>query len=138
MLDTYDTLFAQNTPMVNLRMKDIGNELKQRASWRAAVGDGQVTAYRIGDTVTVESPGGVAVPATMPDGTTRAGSAFGEAYAGERSGWTPAAEPLTLTLPQSAASTTAPGTGGSVPATAPAPDARVPEGVAEPVLPAGS
>ncbi|MGW6731491.1 hypothetical protein [Streptomyces sp. NPDC055013] len=138
-LDTYDTLFAQNTPLVNLRMKDIGNELKQRASWRTAVGDGQVTAYRIGDTVTVESPDGVTVPATMPEGTTRAGSAFGEAYAGERSGWTtPAAEPLTLTLPHSAASSTAPGTGGSALATDPAPDARVPEGVAEPVLPAGN
>ncbi|WP_328419597.1 hypothetical protein [Streptomyces sp. NBC_00443] len=138
-LDTYDTLFAQNTPMVNLRMKDIGNELKQRASWRAAVGDGQVTAYRIGDTVTVESPDGVAVPATVPEGTTRAGSAFGQAYAGERSAWTtPAAEPLTLALPQPAASSTAPGAGGSAPATDPAPDARVPEGVAEPVLPAGS
>ncbi|WP_369275454.1 hypothetical protein AB5J55_40700 [Streptomyces sp. R11] len=138
-LNTYDTLFAQNTPMVNLRMKDIGNELRQRASWRAAVGDGQVIAYRIGDTVTVDSPGGVSVPATMPEGTTQAGSAFGEAYAGERSGWTTqAAEPLTLTLPQPAASSTAPGTGGSAPATDPAPDARVPEGVAEPVLPAGN
>lgn len=138
-LDTYGTLFAPNTPLVNLRMKDIGNELKRRASWRTAVADGHVTAYRIGDTVTVETPAGVDVPATMPEGTTRDGAAFGEAYAGERSAWTAAtATPLALTLPQSAAPSTATATDGSAPVTAPAPDARVPEGVAEPVSPTGS
>ncbi|MFH0521418.1 hypothetical protein ACHBTE_30085 [Streptomyces sp. M41] len=138
-LDTYDTLFAQNTPLVNPRMKAIGTELKRRAAWRSAVDDGQVTAYRIAGTVTIDSPAGVDVPATMPEGTTRAGSAFGEAYAGERSAWTAASTtPLTLTLPQSAAPSTATGTGGSAPATDPAPDTRVPEGVADPVPPAGS
>ena len=54
------------------------------------------------------------------------------------SGWTPAATALTFTLPQSAASSTAIGSGGSAPADDPAPDARVPEGGAEPVSPAGS
>lgn len=138
-LDTYGTLFAQNTPLVNLRMKDIGNELKRRATWRSTVDGGQVTAYRIGDTVTVESPAGVDFPATMPEGTTRDGSAFGEAYADERSAWTAAtATALTLTLPQSAAPSAGTGTGGSAPVTAPAPDVRVPEGVAEPVSPTGS
>jgi hypothetical protein len=139
-LDAYATLFAENTPVVNPRMKDIGVELQRRAAWRAAVRDGQVTAYRVGDTVTVEGPDGVAVPATMPDGTTRSGAAFGEAYAGDRSGWTaPSAAPLTLTLPTSAAASTAPGADGSTPATDPAPATRVPEGVADPVSPgAGS
>ncbi|MGX1128250.1 hypothetical protein RKD49_000440 [Streptomyces glaucescens] len=135
-LDTYATLFAENTPVVNLRMKDIGVELQRRAAWRAAVRDGQVTAYRVGDTVTVEGPDGVAVPATVPDGTTRAGAAFGEAYAGERSGWTASsAAPLTLTLPASAAPSTAPGADGSTPATGPAPATRVPAGVTDPVSP---
>ncbi|CAL9376098.1 hypothetical protein SUDANB6_00960 [Streptomyces sp. enrichment culture] len=138
-LDTYDTLFAENTPVVNLRMKEIGKELQRRAAWRAAMQNGQVTAYRVGDTVTVDGPDGVAVPATMPQGTTRAGTAFGEAYAGERSGWTdPGTAPLTLTLPassSSSSSSTAPGTDGSTPATDPAPITRVPQGVAEPVLP---
>ncbi|MFD7436369.1 hypothetical protein [Streptomyces sp. NPDC059861] len=139
-LDTYDTLFTQNTPLVNLRMADIGTELQRRAAWRTAVRDGQVTAYRIGTTVTVEGPEGVAVPATMPEGTTRAGSAFGEAYAGDRSGWTASADaPLTLTLPASATTSTAPDPGGSAPAGESAPDTRVPEGVAEPLTPgAGS
>jgi hypothetical protein len=136
-LHTYDTLFTENTPVVNPRMKDIGSELRRRAAWGAAVQSGQVTAFRIGGTVTVEGPDGVAVPATMPEGTTRAGSPFGEAYAGERSGWTSSAtSPLTLTLPSSAATTTATDAGGSAPATGPAPDTRVPEGVAVPVSPA--
>ncbi|GHG12704.1 hypothetical protein [Streptomyces zaomyceticus] len=139
-LDSYNTLFAANTPVVNLRMADIGQELRRRAAWRSAVRDGLVTAYRIGGTVTVEGPSGVAVPATMPEGTLRAGSAFGETYAGERSAWTSAAgAPLTLALPSPAvpagATSTATGTGGAAPAAAPAPAARVPEGVAEAVPP---
>ncbi|MFE1462877.1 hypothetical protein ACFW6M_17480 [Streptomyces nigra] len=138
-LDGYEELFAADTPLVNLRMKAIGAELARRAAWRTAVDDGQVTAYRIGDTVTVDAPAGVDVPATMPDGTTRSGTAFGQAYAGHRSGWTdPATGPLTLTLPTSAAPSTAAGTDGSTPATDPAPDARVPEGVAEHIPPTGS
>ncbi|QIP88114.1 hypothetical protein GLX30_33445 [Streptomyces sp. Tu 2975] len=136
-LQTYDALFAENTPVVNPRMKDIGSELRRRAAWHSAVQSGQVTAYRIGGTVTVEGPDGVAVPATMPEGTTRAGSPFGEAYAGERSGWTSSVTaPLTLTLPPSAAPSTATDAVGSAPATGPAPGTRVPEGVAEPVSPA--
>ncbi|HZF87809.1 hypothetical protein [Streptomyces sp.] len=140
-LDTYAALFAPNTPVVNERMKDIGAELRRRAAWRAAVRDGQVTAYRVGGTVTVEGPAGAAVPATMPEGTARAGAAFGEAYAGERSGWTAAAAAqLVLTLPVAPLS---PGTGaagsGTAPATVPAPDTRLPAGVAEPLTPgAGS
>ncbi|WP_086738534.1 hypothetical protein [Streptomyces glaucescens] len=140
-LDTYDALFAENTPVVNERMRDIGAELQRRAAWRTAVRDGQVTAYRVGDTVTVEGPAGVAIPATVPAGTTRAGAAFGEAYAGGRSGWTATATaPLVLTLPATPDSpATATGTGGTAAATAPAPDTRLPAAVAEPLTPgAGS
>ncbi|MCP9985423.1 hypothetical protein LUX01_00635 [Streptomyces sudanensis] len=135
-LTSYRALFADDTPVVNLRMRDIGEELRRRAAWRAAVQDGKVAAYRIGGTVTVEAPGGTAVPATAPEGTARDGSAFGESYAGARSGWTsPGAAPLVLTLP-AAAPAAAPAPDGAAPATAPAPYARVPEGVAEPVSPA--
>ncbi|MEU9297947.1 hypothetical protein [Streptomyces sp. NPDC048266] len=135
-LDGYDALFAANTPVVNLRMKAIGQELRQRAAWRAAVQGGLITAYRVGGTVTIEGPGGLAVPATAPEGTLRAGSAFGESYAGERSGWTSlTGAALTLALPSAAVPAT--GTGGSAPApvSAPAPAARVPEGVAGAVPP---
>ncbi|MFC8954728.1 hypothetical protein ACFT8P_19140 [Streptomyces sp. NPDC057101] len=137
-LDGYDALFAANTPVVNLRMKAIGQELRQRAAWRAAVQGGLITAYRVGGTVTIEGPGGLAVPATAPEGTLRAGSAFGESYAGVRSGWTSlTGAALTLALPSAAVPAT--GTGGSAPAPvsapAPAPAARVPEGVADAVPP---
>ncbi|WP_393100840.1 hypothetical protein [Streptomyces sp. LN325] len=103
-LNAYSGLFADNTPVVNLRMKDIGIELQRRAAWKTAVGAGQVTAYRIGNTVTVQAPAGVAVTATMPAGTTNGAGGFGSAYAGEVSGWTASAGvPLTLTLPSAAA-----------------------------------
>jgi hypothetical protein len=132
-LDGYEALFADSTPVVNPRMKDIGAELQRRADWQAALRAGQVTAYRIGDTVTVEAPDGVDVTATVPTGTTLAGTAFGTAYAGARSGWTPSAgTPLDLTLPASASAPPADST-GSAPVTAPAPDTRVPAGVTEQV-----
>ncbi|MGV9451712.1 hypothetical protein [Streptomyces sp. NPDC003635] len=131
-LEGYASLFAADTPVVNPRMKDIGVELQRRAAWRTALDAGQVTAYRIGDTVTVEAPEGVPVTATMPDGTTLAGAAFGEAYAGERSGWTAAAgAPISLGLPSSAAAVSG-GTADSAPVTSPAPETFVPEGTKEP------
>ncbi|MFI1443555.1 hypothetical protein [Streptomyces fructofermentans] len=134
-LDGYAGLFADSTPVVNLRQKDIGAELKRRAAWKAAVAAGQVTAHRVGDTVTVEAPAGVAVPATMPTGTSRAGSGFGSAYAGGLSGWTTSAgTPLTFDLPASAtppaATEESPGQSS---ATRSAPRTRVPAGVREPV-----
>ncbi|WSQ14178.1 hypothetical protein OG604_44140 [Streptomyces sp. NBC_01231] len=132
-LDGYDALFADNAPVVNLRMKDIGIELRRRAAWQAALKDGQVTAYRIGDAVTVQAPDGLAVTATAPTGTTLGGTAFGSAYAGGTSGWTPSAgTPLTLALPASA-TTPAAEAAAPAPATDPAPDTRVPAGVTEQV-----
>ncbi|MFF7635665.1 hypothetical protein ACFZB9_21295 [Kitasatospora sp. NPDC008050] len=90
-LGTYKSLYAANTPMVNMRESQIGTELQQRSAWSAAVAAGKVTAYRIGNTVTVQAPAGVQVEATMPAGTTQqqllGSSAFGTAYAGTLSGW---------------------------------------------------
>ncbi|MEU8472899.1 hypothetical protein AB0F30_34340 [Streptomyces sp. NPDC029006] len=132
-LDGYDALFADNTPVVNLRMKDIGVELQRRAAWRTAVQAGQVTAYSIGDTVTVQGPNGAAVPATLPAGTTRGTTAFGTAYAGAVSGWTASAgSALTFTLPSSATAPAATA-GTTAAATAPAPHTRIPAGVTEQV-----
>jgi hypothetical protein len=132
-LDGYEALFTEDTPVVNPRMRDIGTELRRRADWQAALRAGEVTAHRIGDTVTVDAPDGLAVPATLPTGAKLAGAAFGEAYAGAVSGWTPSTgEPLTLTLPASAPPPAA-DPGGPAPATGPAPKTRVPAGVTEPV-----
>ncbi|CAL9343235.1 hypothetical protein SUDANB1_00305 [Streptomyces sp. enrichment culture] len=132
-LDGYEALFTEGTPVVNPRMRDIGTELRRRADWQAALRAGEVTAHRIGDTVTVDAPDGLAVPATLPTGAKLAGAAFGKAYAGAVSGWTPSTgEPLTLTLPASAPAPAADAS-GPAPATGPAPKTRVPAGVTDPV-----
>lgn len=103
-LADYSGLFADNTPLVNLRMRDIGAELAKRASWTSALAAGKVTAYRIGNAVTVTTPAGVQAGLTLPDGTVEqgTGTAFGSPYAGARSGWAaPGAgqAQLALTLP---------------------------------------
>ncbi|MFG2294504.1 hypothetical protein [Streptomyces sp. NPDC048603] len=135
-LDTYTALFADNTPLVNLRMKDIGRELQRRAAWKEAVRTGQAAAYRIGNTVTVQAPSGLQVTATLPDGTRLGDEAFGSAYAGRVSGWTASAgTPLAFTLPQAAQAEQAGATATAVapvaPATVPAPRTHLPEAVRE-------
>ncbi|MFF7380920.1 hypothetical protein ACIP4Q_37390 [Streptomyces massasporeus] len=133
-LDGYQALFSEGTPVVNLRMRDIGTELERRAKWQAALEAGKITAYRIGGTVTVDAPDGLAVTATLPTGSTLAGAAFGEAYAGSVSGWTPSTgAPLALTLPASAVAPAPDAAAETAPATKPAPDTRVPAGVTDPV-----
>ncbi|MFK0253091.1 hypothetical protein [Streptomyces sp. NPDC090445] len=96
-LDTYRTLYAPNTPIVNRSMKEIGTELGRRAAWDKALAAGRVTAYRIGTTVTVKAPSGVLAPITAPNGTKKqlllGTGDFGTAYAGNRSAWT-GPEPL--------------------------------------------
>ncbi|MGW2487649.1 hypothetical protein ACWCV9_10555 [Streptomyces sp. NPDC001606] len=106
-LADYQALFADNTPVVNLRESAIGTELHHRATWQTALDSGRVTAYRIGTTVTVTAPSGTPVPVTAPEGTQQQNllttTAFGTPYAGERQAWaTPGAlqSALTLQLPQ--------------------------------------
>jgi hypothetical protein len=91
-LADYRALFADNTPVQNLAQSAIGTELQRRAAWQSALAAGSVTAYRIGDTVTVNAPSGTQIPVTAPEGTTKqlllGTTAFGTPYAGERSAWT--------------------------------------------------
>ncbi|MER7401134.1 hypothetical protein ABT373_01335 [Streptomyces sp. NPDC000070] len=105
-LDDYRALFADNTPLENPRHSAIGTEVQRRAAWQTALANGRVTAYRVGDTVTVTAPSGTQIPVTAPNGTQQllllGTSAFGTPYAGARSAWTtPAAlqSALTLKLP---------------------------------------
>ncbi|MFD7016452.1 hypothetical protein [Streptomyces sp. NPDC059928] len=90
-LADYKALYADSAPIVNLREKDAGTEFSRRASWDKALAAGSVTAYRIGDTVTVQGPNGVAAPITAPEGTRKqlllGTTAFGTPYAGQRSDW---------------------------------------------------
>ncbi len=108
-LADYRGFFAADTPVVNQRHRDIGREMQQRAAWQKALDAGSVTAYRIGDTVTITSPAGVAAAATMPDGTRTQlpnGTVdFGTRYAGRVSEWATAQSPgaaITLKLPTTA------------------------------------
>jgi hypothetical protein len=105
----YKSLFAANTPAVNLRMSAIGTQLKRESAWRNAVNNGTARAQLRDGVVTVTGPPGLDIPLTMPEGTrkntTLSSSVFGTPYAGERSAYerTTAVKPtLTLTLPPGA------------------------------------
>ncbi|MFE9135897.1 hypothetical protein [Streptomyces sp. NPDC007355] len=105
-LADYRGLFAPSAPVVNPRQKDVGTELNRRAAWDQALAAGRVTAYRIGSTVTVKAPAGLAAPITAPEGTRKqlllGTAAFGSPYAGTRSAWTTPEvlqTSVTLTLP---------------------------------------
>ncbi|MFG2636609.1 hypothetical protein ACGFX8_22490 [Streptomyces sp. NPDC048362] len=105
-LADYQGLFADNTPIVDLRQSAIGAELQNRTKWQTALDAGRVTAYRIGKTVTVTAPSGTPIPVTAPEGTSQqqllGTTAFGTAYAGARSSWAtpgPLQSALTLKLP---------------------------------------
>ncbi|WP_286257383.1 hypothetical protein [Streptomyces graminofaciens] len=105
-LTDYKALFADNTPLENLRQSAIGTELQRRAAWQAAIANNKVTAYRVGTTVTVTAPSGTQIPVTAPEGTKKqlllGAQAFGTSYAGKRSGWTTPTglqTALTLKLP---------------------------------------
>ncbi|WP_171166704.1 hypothetical protein [Streptomyces sp. I05A-00742] len=90
-LADHTALFADNTPLVSLRMSDVGAEMGKRAAWADAVAAGKVTAHRTGSTVTVTAPAGVEATLTLPTGATQVEDGtsvpFGGAYAGQRSGW---------------------------------------------------
>jgi hypothetical protein len=143
-LDDYAALYADSTPLVNLRQHDIGAELRDRAAWHAAVEAGRVSAYRIGDAVTVQAPSGVRVTATMPAGTRQnlllGTDEFGSPYAGSLTGWVVPGllqDRVTLTLPAAAtpaAATAAGRTAKASPVPQPAPRLPLPTGVRQRVL----
>ncbi|MFD6314016.1 hypothetical protein [Streptomyces nigra] len=91
-LADHSALFADNTPLENLRQSAIGTEFKRRDAWQSALSQNRVTAYRLGSKVTVSAPSGVQIPVTVPEGTRKQlllGTAvFGTPYAGLRSAWT--------------------------------------------------
>jgi hypothetical protein len=90
-LAKYNAAFAANTPLLHSALSESGTVLRQADLWRT--NKAAVTAYAVGNTVTVQSSaaGAIDVPMTMPEGTVNlnangtAGTAFGQAYAGERS-----------------------------------------------------
>lgn len=146
-LGDYRNLYAANTPIVNLRMADISAELAKRAGWDAAVKANTVTAYRIGDTVTVSAPSGLQSTVTMPAGTRQGQllgtTGFGTAYAGQLVGWVSPGllqTSVTLKLPATATPATATVTSAKVAQSAQTAEATtaaqalpVPTGATQPV-----
>jgi hypothetical protein len=121
-LDSYQSVFAANAPIVNQRLSAAGTALHNQDAW--AQNSGSVTGYVQGTTVTITGPNGTSVPVTAPTGTkvgTATGPAFGSAYGGEQSADTTlGSSPLTLVLkstPYPAGATTAPTTAATTPAT---------------------
>ncbi|MFF0729310.1 hypothetical protein [Streptomyces sp. NPDC004134] len=105
-LAEYRRLFTPATPLDNPRPRAIARDLQRRAAWAEAVRNGEVTAYRVGGTVTVRAPAGVEVPVTAPPGTrqrfSRGDAEVGRPYAGRAAGWTradPVRELVVLRLP---------------------------------------
>ncbi|MGC4984602.1 hypothetical protein ACLQ18_28800 [Streptomyces sp. DT193] len=91
-LADYKAIYADNTPLQNPRQSAIGTELQRRNAWQTALASGRVTAYRVGNTVTVTAPSGTDIPVTVPEGTKKqllvGTTAFGTSYAGARNDWT--------------------------------------------------
>jgi hypothetical protein len=101
LLGRYRQEFAANSPIVNLRLRDTGAQVRRQALWEKAAGG--VTAYVQDGVVTVKGPSGTQVPVTAPEGTRHGGllgGTFGTAYAGERSAFLPTGlTASTLVLP---------------------------------------
>lgn len=99
-LGEYRMAFAGNTPVVNDPMSSLGAEQHRQDLWKAALKKGSgVTAYVQDGKVTVSGPDDLEIPVTAPEGTKQGsgGTAFGQAYSGDRSAYVPGK--VTLTVP---------------------------------------
>ncbi|HEY1643382.1 MAG TPA: hypothetical protein VGG35_22045 [Streptosporangiaceae bacterium] len=101
-LTAYRAVYATSAPVVNQRLSGAGAALNSQGQWAQALGNGTVSGYVQGTTVTITGPSGTSVPLTMPAGTkvgTSKGAAFGASYAQELSAYTTlGSAPLTLVL----------------------------------------
>lgn len=93
----YKAMFTDSSPLVDLRLRDLAGQLRRQSAWAGAT----ATAYVLDGQLTVRAPAGLEVPITVPEGTQfdADGSDFGDAYGGERSGYTSSDGcPITLTV----------------------------------------
>jgi Putative Ig domain len=107
LLSEYAGYFSSLTPYEQPTLGAIGTVLAQQTAWSAAQTAGSVTASETDGAVTVANSGtsSVQVPITAPTGTTVNGAAFGQAYGGTLSAWTPVAGSGSTTLQQNTAPT---------------------------------
>lgn len=94
MLTDYHRTFADSAPLRNLRMSQTGRLMLWMQRWTQGASD-DIRAQISGNKLTLTNTGSesVRVPVTVP-----AGSAFGSAYAGTRSGWVKVAAGRTVTI----------------------------------------
>ena len=94
MLTDYHRTFADSAPLRNLRMSQTGRLMLWMQRWTEGASD-DIRAQISGNKLTLTNTGSesVRVPVTVP-----AGSAFGSAYAGTRSGWVKVAAGRTVTI----------------------------------------
>ena len=74
----YTRYYADNAPLAQLSMREIGDELARQVKWQQV--SPQVTAYIQDGKVQVTAPTGTQVPLT--------GTSVGTSYGGHKSGWT--------------------------------------------------
>jgi len=105
MQSQYDGWYnAATTPLDQMTDSTEAQMLAEQGAWAQAAGGGNYTASETNDIVTITNNGAaVSVPVTMPSGTTVNGSAFGQAYGGQRSAWVTIAANGTTTLTQNVA-----------------------------------
>jgi hypothetical protein len=105
----YDSYFNTNTPYVQLTMGGIGNTLANQTAWSNILAEAtpSVTASETSGVVTIDNTGtgSVAVPVTVPPGTTVSGSATLDPYGGELSNWVNMGSGTTQTLTENVAPT---------------------------------
>ncbi|MFV0451560.1 MAG: hypothetical protein ACK5LS_04825 [Propioniciclava sp.] len=103
-VDSYRADVADNAPLLNPTLAEAGAVLRLQDQWRdggdAIVGSIFGTTVRLTNTATTR----LRVPLTVPEGSRRGRTRYGEAYGGQRSGWTPLRPGgrLTVRLPQGA------------------------------------
>ncbi|MDA8289990.1 MAG: hypothetical protein M0014_16370 [Actinomycetota bacterium] len=106
-LNSYRSEMNSNAPIVEINLAEEATLLSEDATWNASwspsTGSGVVQAYEENGSVVVTNTGPttLAVPFTVPTGTTSSGAPFGSSYAGEQSAWTsiPGGSALTLSVP---------------------------------------
>ncbi len=106
-LNSYRSEMNSNAPIVEITLAEeetlLSEDATWNASWSPSTGSGVVQAYEENGSVVVTNTGPttLAVPFTVPTGTTASGAPFGSSYAGEQSAWTsiPGGSELTLSVP---------------------------------------
>ncbi len=99
MLSQYNSYYNASAPLSQITDFSSAQTLAQQGAWTTALAGGKVTATDTNGVVTVTNGGlAVGVPVTVPTGTTVNGAAFGSAYGGMLSGWSPIASGASQTL----------------------------------------